>query len=165
MLLTSHLRCTDLDVQSSARLDPRDTPSRPHILLWVRNLFSARPSSAEIELRECHSGVVDVPHCQAQRRNASAREQRRPAPLKPKKPAASTSRPPNINVTQQSTSAAQAQTSSQAQAAVSTSSAALPVTNTTSHTNPRATIENADRWTRFWLFVCCTTPEYTRDHH
>jgi len=54
-------------------------------------------------------------------------------PLKPKNPAASTSRPPNGNVTQLSTGGAQSQTSSQAQAAVSTVSTAPPVANATSH--------------------------------
>jgi hypothetical protein len=91
-------------------------------------------------------------------RNATAKEKRGP------NSATSTSRHPNGNATQQSTGA-QAQTSSQTQATILTSSTALPVTNTTSHTNPHATIGNAGRWTRFWLFFCCTSPKYTHDHH
>ncbi|KAG1837780.1 WD40-repeat-containing domain protein [Suillus subalutaceus] len=150
--------------RSSARLDPNNTPSRPRIFHWVRNLFSARLSNAEIELRERGSAVVDVPYAKGKRRNASARERRMIIiPLKSKKPAASTSCRPNNNTTQQSTGAA-AQTSLQTQAAVSTSSTALPVANTTLHTNPNATMKNVGRWTRFWLFFCCASPEYTHDH-
>jgi WD40 repeat protein len=143
----------------SARVDLRDTPSRSSISHWARNIFSARPSSPDIELRERHSGVVDVPYCQPKRRNATAKEKRGP------NSATNTSRHPNSNATQQSTGGAQAQTSSQTQATILTSSTALPVTNTTSHTNPHATIESAGRWTRFWLFFCCTSPKYTHDHH
>ncbi|KAG2365098.1 hypothetical protein BDR07DRAFT_1399806 [Suillus spraguei] len=98
--------------------------------------------------------------------NASAREKRRPIiPSKLKKPAASTSCPPNSNSTQ-SSSAAQAQSFEQPQIAVFTSTASAPVPTpqaTTSHTNPRVTIKNAGRWTRFWLFFCCTSPQYTHD--
>ncbi|KAG2034538.1 WD40-repeat-containing domain protein [Suillus americanus] len=141
--------------RSSARLDPHNTPSRPRVFHWVRNILSARLSSAEIELHEHGSAVVDVPYAKGKRRNASARERRMMIiPLKSKKPAAST---------QQSTGVA-SQTSSQTQAAVSTSFTALPVANTTLHTNPNATMKNVGRWTRFWLFFCCASPEYTHDH-
>ncbi|KAG2060737.1 hypothetical protein BDR06DRAFT_479904 [Suillus hirtellus] len=81
-------------------------------------------------------------------------------PLKPGNPAASTSCPPNSNTAQHSNGATQAQ-SLQAQAAVSTSTAPPAVANTTPNSNPRATINNAGRWTRFWLFFCCASPEYT----
>ncbi|KAG1869675.1 hypothetical protein C8R48DRAFT_760648 [Suillus tomentosus] len=84
-------------------------------------------------------------------------------PLKPGNPAASTSRPPNGNTTQHSHGASQAQ-SSQAQAPVSPSSAPPVVTNTPSSANPHVTIRHAGRWTRFWLFICCTSTEYTHDH-
>jgi hypothetical protein len=95
-------------------------------------------------------------------RNASARERRRPIM---KRPTASSSRPPNTTVAQQSSGAAQSQSSSQAHAAVSTSTAPPVVANTTSNTNPHATIKHAGRWARFWLFICCTSPEYTDGHH
>ncbi|KAG1869043.1 hypothetical protein DFJ58DRAFT_766803 [Suillus subalutaceus] len=152
---------------SSARLDSRDTPSRPSIFLWVRNLFSDNSSGADIELRERHS-AVDVPYAKGKRRNASARERRMIIiPLKPKNPAASTSRPPNSNVTQ-SSGVAHPQSSPQPQAAVSTSSTISPesaVTNTTPTTNPHIIIKHAGRWTRFWVAICCASSEYNDGHH
>ncbi|KAG2348188.1 WD40 repeat-like protein [Suillus weaverae] len=147
------------------RPDAHDTSSRPRLFHWIRNRLTARPStSADIELHERPSAVVDVPYCQAKRRNASAREKRRPIPPKSKKPAASTSRPPNSNATQ-SSSATQAQSSSQPHPAVSTSTTPPVVANTNSTTNPNVTIIHAGRWTRFWLFICCASTEYTDGHH
>ncbi|KAG1869046.1 hypothetical protein DFJ58DRAFT_766841 [Suillus subalutaceus] len=146
----------------SARLDLHDTPSRPRIFHWVRNIFSDKSSGAEIER---HS-AVDVPYAKGKRRNASAREKRMVViPLKPKNPAASTSRPPNSNATQ-SSGAAQPQSFLQPQAAVSTSSTTpLAVTNTTPNTNPHITITHPGRWTRFWVAICCASSEYTDGHH
>ncbi|KAG1869021.1 hypothetical protein DFJ58DRAFT_766650 [Suillus subalutaceus] len=150
---------------SSGRLNPSDTSSRPSIFDWARNLFSAGPSSAEIELHERGSAVADVPYAKGKRRNASAREKRMIIiPLKSKNTAASTSRAPNSNATQ-SSGAAQAQSSSQLHATASASTAHPVVANTTSSTNPHATIKHAGRWTRFWLFLCCASPEYTDGHH
>jgi hypothetical protein len=71
-----------------------------------------------------------------------------------KLPTASTSCPPNSNATQQQSSGA-----AQAQAAVSTSSTDPEAV--ASNTNPHATIKHAGRWIRFWLFICCASPEYT----
>ncbi|KAG2066720.1 tricorn protease domain 2-containing protein [Suillus decipiens] len=141
-----------------------DTPSQPRPFHWVRNRLSGRPSGVAIELHERPSAVVVVPHCQAKRRNALGRNRRRPIiSLKSKKPVASTS---NSNITQ-SSSAAQPHSSQQLQVAISTSSTApLPVPApqaTTSHTNPHATINNSGCWTRFWLFVCCASSEYTHN--
>lgn len=143
--------------------DAHDTSSRPRPEFhWVQNRLPGRRSGEEIKLHKRRSAVVDVPYAQGKRRNASAREKRRVIiPLKPKNLAASTSHPPNSNVTQQSSGGAQDQTSSHTQAAVSPSSIALPIANTISHTNSHATVENAGRWTRFWLFFCCASPEYT----
>jgi hypothetical protein len=101
-------------------------------------------------------------------RNASAGEKRKPIP---KNSAASSSRPPNSNATHHSSGTAHAQSSSrpQAQATVTTSSTAPAVAvnsgATTSSTNPHAMIKHAGRWTRFWLFICCASPEYTDGHH
>ncbi|KAG1869018.1 hypothetical protein DFJ58DRAFT_766644, partial [Suillus subalutaceus] len=150
---------------SSARLDPHNTPSRRSIFYWARNIFSAGPSRAEIELHERGSAVADVPYAKGKRRNASAREKRMIIiPLKSKNTAASTSCPSNSNATQ-SSGAAQAQSSSQLHATASTSAAHPVVANTTSSTNPHATIKHVGRWTRFWLFICCASPEYTDGHH
>ncbi|KAG1814504.1 WD40-repeat-containing domain protein [Suillus variegatus] len=143
--------------------DAHDTSSRPHPFHWVRNHLSAsgRPSGKDIEPHERPS-VVDVSHCQAQRRYASAHERRRPIiPLKSKKP---TSRPPNSNTIQQSSGTTQAQSSSKSHAAVPTSAIPSVVTNTPSNTNPHATMRHVGRWTRFWLFICCASTEYTHDH-
>ncbi|KAG2060741.1 hypothetical protein BDR06DRAFT_1002612 [Suillus hirtellus] len=131
----------------STHPDAHDTPSQPRPFHWARNRLSSRPSGEGTELHERPSAVVDVPHCQAKRRNASARERRRPIiPLKSKKPA---SRPPNSNITQQSSGAAQAQSSSQLYAAVSTSTTSYAVKDTPSSTNPHVTIRHVGRWTRF----------------
>ncbi|KAG1821297.1 WD40-repeat-containing domain protein [Suillus variegatus] len=128
---------------------------------WARNRFSGRQGGEDIELHERPSAVVDVPYAKGKRRNACAREkQMKIIPLKPGNPAASTSRPPNNNAAQHSSGATQAQ----AQAAASTSTAP-PVANTTSHPNLDPTIKTAGRWTRFWLFFCCASPEYTHSHH
>jgi hypothetical protein len=99
-------------------------------------------------------------------RNASAREKRMIIiPLKSKYPTASTSRPPNSNATQ-SSGAAQPESPPRSQAVVSTSSTTPPaVANTTPSTNPHIIIKHAGRWTRFWISICCTSSEYTEDHH
>jgi WD40 repeat protein len=151
---------------SSARLDPHGTPPRLRIFHWARDLFSARPSGADIELHERPSAVVDAPYAKGKRRNASARERRMVIiPLKSKNPTASTSCPPNGNATQ-SSGAAQPQSPLQPQAAVSTPSTTPPsVANTTPSTNPHIIIKHAGRWTRFWVSICCTSSEYTDDHH
>ncbi|KAG1818442.1 WD40-repeat-containing domain protein [Suillus subaureus] len=134
--------------------DTHDTLSRPRPFHWVRNRLFARLSGADIELHERPSSVVDVPYAKGKRRNASARERRK---LILKIPTAGSLRPPDSAVTQQPSGTAQTQ-SSQPHPAVSTSNAP-PVA--TSNTNPHATIKHAGRWARFWLFVCCTAPEYT----
>ncbi|KAG1844608.1 hypothetical protein DFJ58DRAFT_802115 [Suillus subalutaceus] len=145
----------------SAQPDPHDAPSQS-LFQWARNIFSGRPSSAQVELHEHSPTAVDVPYAKGKRRNASAREKRRPAL---KIPTASSSRPPNSNATQQSNSAAQAQSSSQPHAAGSTSTAPPVVANTTSNTNPHVMIRHAGRWTRFWLFICCASSEYANGQH
>ncbi|KAG2102279.1 WD40-repeat-containing domain protein [Suillus discolor] len=140
--------------------DTHDRSSRPRPFHWVRNRLSGKQGGEDIERP---SAAVDVPYAKGKRRNASARERRmKIIPLKPGHPATSTSLPPNSNAAQHSSDAGQAQ-SSQAQAAVSTSTAP-PIANTTSHPNLDATIKNTGRWTRFWLFFCCTSPEYTHSH-
>jgi hypothetical protein len=166
--------------------DISDASSRPHPFHWIRNRLSlsGRQGGEDIELRARHTAVVDVPYAKGKRvchfrpcrvstpshitlqRNASARE--RPMkiiPLKPGNLAASTSLSLNSNAAQQSNGAAQAQ-SSQAHAAVSTSSSTPPaVTDTTPNANPHVIIKHAGRWTRFWLFICCASSEYTDGHH
>ncbi|KAG2753392.1 WD40 repeat-like protein [Suillus brevipes Sb2] len=155
-----NLRSRLLSLYRPTHSDAHDTPSRPRPFHWVRNRLSARPRGADIELHERSPAVVHVPHCQAQRRNASARETRRPTM---RWPTASSSRPPNTTITQQSSDAAQAQSSSQPHATVSTVPPAA--TNTTSSARPHATIKYTTRWTRFWLYICCASPEYTDGHH
>ncbi|KAG2045337.1 WD40-repeat-containing domain protein [Suillus americanus] len=150
--------------------DAHDTPFRPRPFHWVRNRLSGKPShrGVNIELLERPPAIVDVSLCQAKRRNASARERQRPIPTR--RPTgtnatAGSSRHPNNTVMQQSSGAAQTQSSSQLRATISTSTAPPVVSNTTSKTNPHATIKHAGRWARFWLFICCTSPEYTDGHH
>ncbi|KIK38237.1 hypothetical protein CY34DRAFT_809581 [Suillus luteus UH-Slu-Lm8-n1] len=143
--------------------DAHDTSSRPRPFHWVRNRLSARPSGADIALHDRSSAEVVVPYAKGKRRNASARERRKPIM---KIPTASTLRP---NATLQSTGAAQSQSSSQPFATISTSPTTPPATTTpeatASNTNPHVVIKHAGRWTRFWLFICCTSIEYTDGHH
>lgn len=150
-------------LSSSARPHTDDTPSQPSILRWARNLLSGRPSGTQVEWHKRSLVVVDVPYAKGKRRNASARERRKPIQWKPTNSAAGSSRPPNSNVTQQP---AQAQSSSQPQVAISMSSTTPPVGATTNlSTNPNVTIQHAGRWTRFWLHICCASTEYTHDGH
>lgn len=143
--------------------DAHNTPSGSRPFHWVRNRLSARTSSVDIGLPQHSSEIVDVPYTRGKPRNACARERRKP--LIPKNATAGSSRPPNSTVTQQSSGAAQAQSSSQPHATDSSPTAPPAVVNTTSSTNPHATIRHAGRWTRFWLFIGCTSAEYTDGHH
>ncbi|KAG2740984.1 WD40 repeat-like protein [Suillus brevipes Sb2] len=156
------LRSRLLSLFRPTHADTHDTPSRPRPFHWVRNRLSARPSGADIELHERPSAEVSVPYAKGKRRNASARERRKPIM---KRPTASSSHPPNTTVAQQSSGTAQAQSSSQtqAQAAIPTSSTTQEAIN--SSANPQATIKHAGRWIRFWLFICCASPEYTHGQH
>jgi hypothetical protein len=143
--------------------DPNNTPHR--LLQWARDIFSGAPSSAQIEPHGDCSALVDVPYAKGKhvcyfyprysysnihtlsytmQRNASARERRRPT---------------LTHATQQPRSASTAQ--AQSQAATSTSTAPPVVTNTTPSTNPHVIIKHPGRWTRFWLFICCASSEYT----
>ncbi|KAG2039565.1 WD40-repeat-containing domain protein [Suillus americanus] len=116
--------------------DTHDTPSRSRPFHWIRNRLFARPSGAVIKLHKHPSAVVNVPYAKGKRINALARERRR---LIMKSLTAGNLRPPNSTVTQQSRGTTQTQSSSQPHAAVS----APPVVNTTSNTNPHATIRYA----------------------
>ncbi|KAG0700481.1 WD40-repeat-containing domain protein [Suillus ampliporus] len=137
-----------------------DAPSRPRPLNWARSFLTQRRRNGDdIEL-------VEVPYAQGKRRNASAREKRKTNRLPPKNAAAGSSRPPQSGVTQQSSGVAHLQPSSQPQAAASTTPVAFisaPPPLTTLH--PDATIRHPGRWTRFWLFTCCASPEYTDGRH
>jgi hypothetical protein len=106
------------------------------------------------------AAVANVPYAKGKRRNASAREKRRILKI----PTAAILPPPNNTVAQQPSGATQTQSSSQPHASVSNSTPPL-VAHSTSNTNPHATIKHAGRWTRFWLFICCASPEYTDGHH
>ncbi|KIK34394.1 hypothetical protein CY34DRAFT_812948 [Suillus luteus UH-Slu-Lm8-n1] len=134
----------------SAR-DSNDTPSHQRLFQWARDLFSGVPHGRG-------SAAADVPYAKGKRRNASARERRKPIMTNA---TASSSRPPNSNTTLQSSGAAQVQS----QGAVSTSTAPPVAANTAPSTNPHVIIKHAGRWTRFWLFICCTSSEYTDGHH
>jgi hypothetical protein len=102
------------------------------------------------------SGIHTLSH--TTQRNASARERRRPIMTNA---TASSSRPPNHNAMQQPSGTAQAQS----QAVASTPTTPPVVANTVPSTNPHVIIKHAGRWTRFWLFICCTSSEYTDSQH
>ncbi|KAG2077686.1 hypothetical protein BDR04DRAFT_1148394 [Suillus decipiens] len=142
----------------------------------------ARTSSVDIELPQRSSEIIDVPYTKGNffmflssfsnvqfhlilfdirtplQRNACARE--RWAPLIPQNATAGSSRPPNSAVTQQSSGAAQTQSSPPH----ATDSTSTPPHHR-QYSYPRATIRYASRWTRFWLFICCTSAEYTDGHY
>ncbi|KAG2158930.1 WD40-repeat-containing domain protein [Suillus bovinus] len=155
----STLRSRFLSLFRPTPSDARDTLSRARHFHWARNHLPARTSSVDIELPECFSAVVDAPCARGKRRTACARERR--TPLIPKNTIAGSSRPLNGTVID----AAQAQSASQPHSTVFTSTAPLAVAHTTSSINPQATIKHAGLWTRFWLFICCTSPEYIDGHH
>ncbi|KAG1720820.1 WD40-repeat-containing domain protein [Suillus paluster] len=145
---------------SRTHSDAHDTPSRPRPLDWAR--LTETPNDAGTDLPQCRSAEVDVPFAQEKRRNASAREKRRPIPLTLTNATAGISQ---SSVSQQSSSATHLQPSSQLHAAVTTSPAFIATSAaTTSPTSPPdITIGHAGRWTRFWLFMCCASAEYANN--
>jgi hypothetical protein len=185
--LSSHisLRTHLLSLFRPTYPDAHDTPSRPRPFHWVRSRLSARSSGTDIELHERPLAEVSVPYAKGKRvcyfvllrcsipsnpsnsilHHLEKRFSKRETEANHEKATASSPRPANTTVAQQSSGAAQTQPSSQAHAAVSTSTTPTVVANTTSNTNPHATIKHAGRWARFWLFICCTSPEYTDGHH
>jgi len=79
---------------------------------------------------------------------------------------AGSSRPPQGSITQPSGGVAQAKLSTQPNAAIATPDVAAPsAVNTFTTPVPDALIPRAGRWTRFWLFVCCASAQYTGDGH
>ncbi|KAG2031787.1 hypothetical protein BDR03DRAFT_1015820 [Suillus americanus] len=109
--------------------------------------------------------VVEVPCAPGQRRNACAREKRRRLFFLKNSTASS-----SPNVTQQSGTGTQTQPSSQPQPVVSNSSIAPAVGDNTAATSstpsrPAVILRQAGLWTRFWLFICCMSPEYQDGRH
>ncbi|KAG2077859.1 hypothetical protein BDR04DRAFT_1087468, partial [Suillus decipiens] len=111
---------------------------------WLQNRLSGRPSG-RYRYAWTSVAIVDVPYTTGIRRNASAREKRRSIM---EYLTASTSRPPNSSTTQQSRPS-------------HFRKHIYLHHSQTSIINPHATIKHADHWTRFWLFVCCTSPDHT----
>lgn len=94
----------------------------------------------EFNLHECRTSIVDVLYAlKGKHRDTSAREK-----WIPKNATACSSRPPNSTVMQQSSSLAQAQSFSQSHTTTFTSTAPSVVPNTTSSTDPHATINTLD---------------------
>ncbi|KAJ8593607.1 hypothetical protein M405DRAFT_858821, partial [Rhizopogon salebrosus TDB-379] len=114
-----------------------------------------RRNDESIAWQERRPTIVDVPHAQGQRRNASAREVRskREKEKNAKKASAGGSQLPQCSVTQQSGAAPQTQPSSQSNAAVSilSTTPALAATSAAAASLPEITIRLAVHWTRFWL--------------
>ncbi|KAG2744876.1 hypothetical protein P692DRAFT_20877445 [Suillus brevipes Sb2] len=150
---------------STAICTRSNTSSQHRPFQWTRDLFSGVPSSAQIEQHgHCSAAVVDVLYAKGKRvcyfHFCKRDSERRRRPILTNA-TASSSRPPNNSTTQQSSSTAQAQS----QAAASTSTASPIVANAAPSTNPHVIINNAGRWTRFWLFICFTSSEYTDGQH
>ncbi|KAG1721081.1 quinon protein alcohol dehydrogenase-like superfamily [Suillus paluster] len=143
-----------------------DPPGRSHPLLCMEAPFlAAFPLYSAAPIPTPAISLERSADQMGKRRNASAREKRRPIPLKPKNAAAGSSQPPKANVTQQPSGAAHPQSSLQSLATVSPSTtpvvAATSAATTSTTPPPHVTIKYAGRWTRFWLFICCASPEYT----
>ncbi|KAG2347066.1 hypothetical protein BDR05DRAFT_710309 [Suillus weaverae] len=135
------------------------SPSSP--LDWARNLLKRRGRSGEgIELQGRSPAVVDVPYAKGKRRDACAREQRRPIHLPSKSTTAGSFQPLKPNV---------AKPFSQPQAVSSSSTTPdfgdAAATTSTTPSYPYAMIRHPGLWTRFWLFIGCISPEYTDDRH
>ncbi|OAX31433.1 hypothetical protein K503DRAFT_870630 [Rhizopogon vinicolor AM-OR11-026] len=77
---------------------------------------------------------------------------------------ASSSRPQQSSVTQQSSVSAQAHPSSEP-VLTSSNTAGAAATSTITTSRPDAMIPRAGRWSRFWLFICCPSVQYTDSHH
>lgn len=73
--------------------------------------------------------------------------------------------PPQSSITQQFGGLAQIQSTSQPHAAVSAPSTTPAITTTSTTALPDLTIRQAGCWTRFWLIVCCASPEYSDGRH
>jgi len=134
---------------------------------WARNLLKWRGRTDEgIKLHGRSQAVVEVPCAPGQRRNACARERRRPVklPSKSTTPGSSQRFRPKIGETQ-------IQPCSQPQAAdssLSTTPAVGDPTAAAASTMPsrrHAMIRHAGLWTRLWLFIGCLSPEYTDGDH
>ncbi|OAX34048.1 WD40 repeat-like protein [Rhizopogon vinicolor AM-OR11-026] len=140
---------------------------------WAQNPFFNSPRRRDdegLELQERLPEVVDVPFTAGKPKNISAAQVRtmkeKARAKKAKKARAGSSRPPQGSVTQQSGGAVQAEPTSEQHPAVATSSTTPVVAPTTFTTSPPdAMIPRAGYWTRFWLFVCCASVQYTDGHH
>jgi hypothetical protein len=77
---------------------------------------------------------------------------------------ASSSRPPQSSVTQQSSGSGQAHPSSEP-VFISSNTAGAGATSTITTSRPDAIIPRAGRWSRFWLFICCPSVQYTDSHN
>jgi hypothetical protein len=73
--------------------------------------------------------------------------------------------PPQSSITQQFGGAGQMQSTSQPHAAVSVPSTTPAIATTSTTALPDLTIRQAGCWTRFWLIICCASPEYSDAHH
>ncbi|OAX31523.1 hypothetical protein K503DRAFT_806000, partial [Rhizopogon vinicolor AM-OR11-026] len=162
-------------LSSLFRQDNYNTPDAPpplRFLEWAQKpLFnSPRRRDEGMELQDRRLTTVDVPFTGGKPRNISAAQIRmkkeRERVKKAKKACASNSRPPHDSVTQQSGGAAQAQSSTELHADVATPDvAATSAATTLTMSLPDAIIPRAGRWTRFRLFVCCISAQYTDGYH
>ncbi|OAX41525.1 hypothetical protein K503DRAFT_854595 [Rhizopogon vinicolor AM-OR11-026] len=128
---------------------------------------------------------MDVPFAQRRYRNYSAREARMKREKEKEKArdaknakknaentnnnvtnAAAGGSSPQSSIAQPSGVVAQAQSASELHAALSTTLAvAVTFVATTPTSLPAATLPQTGRWTRFRLFICCLSGQYTDGHH
>ena len=73
--------------------------------------------------------------------------------------------PSQSGITQQFGGAGQMQSTSQLHAVVSVPSTTLAIATTPTSALPDLTIRQAGCWIRFWLIICCASPEYSDDRH
>ncbi|OAX44272.1 Cullin repeat-containing protein [Rhizopogon vinicolor AM-OR11-026] len=131
-----------------------DTLPRPGFSDWVRSPFPLMPrrrNDEGIEQQDRRPTVVDVPFTRGKRRNVSAAEVRfeREKARNKKKASAGSSRPPKSSVAQKSTEATHTQ----------------PTSSITPAVALLLELRHAGCWTRFWLFICSPSAQYTDGHH
>ncbi|KAG2035526.1 WD40-repeat-containing domain protein [Suillus americanus] len=139
------------------------SPSSP--LEWARALLKWRGQSSEgTELQGRSPVAVEVPHAKGKRRNASAREV---ALAKQKQKMRALNSKNSTAASLQHHKPIVVKPSSQPQPAVSNSSIAPAVGDNTAATTPPprpdVILRQAGLWTRFWLLICCLSPEYQDD--
>lgn len=131
--------------------EPSTRKSRSSSLskMWKR---IRHPRSHQVRSLE----LVDVPQAQGNPRNYSAREVRMKKEREKKKEKARAAKDASASSTQRATTSG---------ASTTPAASATSANNTSMTSPPNVMIAQAGCWTRFWLFICCASTQYTDGHH